>query len=282
MYKLLWIFSVIFLIGNGSFIFGQEDESEDKKPKYGWQKEMVGTLNFTQNQFDNWRAGGEDSWSWQLDINGKFVNNQEKYNWSNSGKISYGKTKLGDAASRKSADEIKLESVYTRKIGFYVDPYAAVSGHTQFTEGYTYTDTLKIPISNFMDPGYFTQSVGIGFSPNDKFKTRLGAAVKETFTKEFEARYGEGEELRVEYGAESVTDVKLQLSDLIVYTSKLELFSNLESFDEIDVNWDNLFAAKVSRYIVVSLNITLYYDKDVHPKRQLKEVLAVGLSYSFL
>lgn len=259
-----------------------QDKEEDKKPEYGWKNEAVGVLNFTQNQFDNWAKGGENAWSWQMDINAKFVNDQEKYNWATSAKLSYGKTKVGDTDARKAADEIKLETVYTYKMGVYVNPYVAATGQTQFTDGYAYTDTSKMVISSFMDPGYFTQSVGMGIDINKNVKTRIGAALKETVTDKFSDAYGQGESMRLEYGAESVTDAKIQVSENILYTSKLALFSNLKGLDEIDVDWDNVFSAKVSDLITVSFNFKLLYDKDISAKRQLKETLAVGLSYTLL
>lgn len=275
-YKLVLIF-LVFSFSLSAFA----QDTKEKKPDYGWKNEAIGILNFTQNQFDNWAAGGENSWSWQMDLNGKFVNDQKKYNWATSAKLSYGKTKVGDATARKAADEIKLESVFTYKIGVYVNPYVAVTGLTQFTDGYAYTDSSKTVISSFMDPGYFTQSIGMGIDVNKNIKTRLGAALKETITEKFNKVVPKKETL-TEFGAESVTDVKWQMLENILYTSKLELFSNLKSLDEIDVNWDNLFAAKISDYITVSFNLKLMYDKDISTKRQIKQTLAVGLSYTLL
>ncbi len=277
--KLLnYILMSLFLI----FSVAMAQDKEKKEPVYGWQKSIVGNLNFTQNNFDNWAQGGEDSWSWQIDINGKYINDQPKYNWANSGKISFGQAKVGDIESRKAADEIKLESVYTYKLGVYVNPYVAVTGQTQFVKGYIYTDDAKAEISNFLDPGYFTQSAGLGYEPNKNVKTRLGAALKETITDKYADIYGDGEKSRVEFGAESVTDVNLKLSETILYTSKLELFSSLKAINEVDVSWDNLFSAKVSKYIGVSFNVKLFYDRDITSKRQLKQTLAAGLSYTFL
>ena len=270
---------ILFFTFSGS-LFAQE--AEEKNPEYGWKKEAVGVLNFTQNQFDNWSQGGESSWSWQMDLNAKFVNDQEKYNWTTSGKFSYGKAKVGDSDAKKAADEIKLESVYTYKMWTSVNPYVAVTGMTQFTDGYAYTDSSKVVVSSFMDPGYFTQSVGLGYKPNDIIGTRLGAALKETVTDKFSDSYADGESMRTEFGAESVTDVKWQVVENILYTSKLELFSNLKGIDEIDVNWDNMLSSKITDIITVSFNFKLFYDKDVHFKRQLKQTLAVGLSYSLL
>lgn len=262
-------------------LFAQD--TEEKKPDYGWKKEAIGILNFTQNQFDNWSQGGENSWSWQMAINAKFVNDQQKYNWATSGKLSYGKAKVGDGDAKKAADEIKLESVYTYKMGVHINPYVAVTGLTQITDGYLYTsDTTKMVVSSFMDPGYFTQSVGVGFTPNSIIKTRLGAALKETVTDKFSDTYADGESFRTEFGLESVTDISWEMYKNILYTSKLELFSGFSAFNEIDVNWDNMFSSKISDFITVSFNLKLFYDKDVSASRQLKQTLAVGLSYNLL
>lgn len=264
------------------FTLVYSQELEEKKPEYGWKNEGIANLNFTQNEFDNWSQGGENTWSWQFDINAKIANDQKSYNWTNTLKISYGKTKVGDIGARKSADEIKLESVYTYKMGIYVNPYLAVTGLTQFADGYDYSKDPKVKISGFMDPGYFTQSAGIGVEPNAYIKTRLGGAIKETVTGSDTAAiiYADGEDTRVEYGMESVTDINYKFNEILLFTSKLELFSNLHGIDEIDVNWDNLFSAKVTKFITASLNIRLFYDKDISEKRQLKQTLAVGLSYT--
>ena len=90
------------------------------------------------------------------------------------------------------------------------------------------------------------------------------------------------EKTRIEYGAESVTDLEYKVSENILFKSKVEMFSNLEALNEVDVNWDNLVTAKVSEYINVSFNLNLFYDRDISKIRQIKQTLAVGLSYSFL
>ncbi len=264
--------------------FGQEA----KKPVYGWRQQSVMNLNFTDNNFDNWEQGGDDSWSWQLEVPFKFVNIQKAFEWSNSGKVAFGKTKVGDRQARKASDVIKFESLYIQKLGVYVNPYVAVSGQTQLAEGYRYTEEIRRAISGFMDPGYFTQSAGVGYSPRENMRVRLGAALKETITNRFPVPYTDDpetetiEKIKIEYGADTVTDVSLQLRDNLLFTSKMSLFSNLQRFDEIDVDWDNTFTAKVSKYLIVSLNIQIFYDKDISRKRQLKQSLAVGFSYSLL
>jgi hypothetical protein len=281
--KVLSLFLLITFVLN--FSFAQEAE---KKPEYGWKKQVVGDLNFTQNEFDNWSAGGENSLSWQFMLSAKFENDQEKYNWSNSGKFQFGKTKVGDLESRKSADEINLESVYTYKLAVIVNPYAAVKALTQFTNGFAYPDGApKIKTSEGFDPLYITESIGVGIQAHKNVKTRLGAAAKQTISKK-EFGFADDpetvkiEDSRNEIGAESVTEASISMSEKIVFDSKLELFSNFDALNEIDVNWDNTFSAKVSDLIKVSFNFRLFYDRDISVQRQWKQTLAVGLSYSLL
>jgi hypothetical protein len=275
------------LLISASLLYSQDDKKEEVK--IGWTNEVIGSLNLTQASFDNWSGGGENSLAWQFKFFGKFMNEQTTYNWTTTSKIEYGQTKLGDLESRKSIDEIRLESVYTRKMKLYVNPYLAVTGETQITKGYQYSETSKTAFSDYFDPAYFTESAGIGYSHKNQIKTRLGAALKQTITRNFPAPYADDpdtknkiEKTKVELGAESVSDYTQKLAENMVFTSKLELFSNLKALNEVDVRWDNILTAEISKYVNVNLNFKLFYDRDISVKRQLKQSLALGLTYSFL
>jgi hypothetical protein len=282
--NLLAVACAIFTLAGVGVVCGSEEE----ETPMGWKNELVGALNLTHASFDNWAQGGEDAFGWQVALNGTFTHFAPKHEWANSLKLAYGTTKVGDQDARKSVDEIKLESVYTYKAGAFVDPYVAATAATQFAEGYVYSDTAKTAVSGFLDPGYFTQSVGIRRAYRDIVATRLGAAAKETITDKFPVPYtddpetDEIEDTKTEVGAESVTDLNLKLSTNILFTSKLALFSNLEASNEIDVDWDNLLTLKVEEYLNVNLNVRIFYDRDVSTSRQIKESLAIGLTYSFI
>lgn len=261
----------------------------DEEPAVGWDEELVASFNLTQAGFDNWAQGGENMLGWQVGLNGKFTHVGMRHEWANTGKLAYGMQKVGDEESRKSVDEMKIESVYTYKAGFFVDLYVAATGQTQFTRGYEYDDSTKTGVSGFLDPGYFTQSVGVSRSYKDIVKSRLGFAVKETVTDEFAIPYSDDpetedeiEDMRVETGMESVTDLSLSLGENLLFTSKVELFSNIEASNEIDVNWDNLLTAKVHEYVSVNLNVQILYDRDVSKKRQMKQSLSLGLNFAIM
>ncbi len=265
----------------------QEEKAE--KPEYGWKKEMVGALNITQTTFDNWAQGGENSFAWQTSLYFKFTNDQERSNWTNSGKFGFGSTKAGDQETQKSIDEIKLESVYTYKLGWLADPFVAATGETQFAPGYVYDTDPKTQISAFMDPGYFRESIGLAYQSNKIVKTRIGFSMKQTLTSVYPVPYADDpetddkiEKTKNEIGAESVTDVDWKITENTKLTSKLELFTAFKAFNETDVNLDNLLTVKISKYINVNFNFKLFYDRDISKRRQIKQAVALGITYSFL
>ena len=261
---------------------------EKKSPEYGWKNQLVGTLNISQTSLDNWVQGGENTFAWQLDVLGHFENDCEPFNWTSTTKLSYGMSRIGEAEARKSVDEIRFESVYRRKLGWFVDPYGAFRLETQLTRGYTYSDDARTAVSDFWDPAYLVESVGFGFQPAPFVKSRVGAALKQTLTRNFSALYSDDpntpeiEKVRSEVGVESVSDISKKFAENMLYTAKLQLFSNLKGIREVDVRWDNLVTAKLTKIVNVTLDFRLFYDRDVSKKRQIRQALLIGLSYSFL
>lgn len=254
------------------------------QPEYGWKTNLVFSLSLTQASFSNWAKGGENALAWQTQLNGRFIQNQEAFNWDNKAKFTYGQSKVGDQGTRKTADEFKIETVYTRKWGIYINPFVSASAQTQFTSGYDYNGNTKTKVSNFLDPGYFTQSAGVGYSKDDQFKARLGATLKETYTRDFPGYADDPdtpdiEKTLVEAGATGVIEVNRKVSENIIYASELNVFTNFKGFNQIDVTWENLFTAKVAKYINVTLAIDLVYDRDTIAEWQFREVLSAGFSY---
>jgi len=48
------------------------------------------------------------------------------------------------------------------------------------------------------------------------------------------------------------------------------------------VRWDNIVTAKVNKYINVSFQLQMLQDVQVTPRTQMKEMLAIGVSYALL
>jgi len=285
MQKLLVV--LMFMIAGASQATAQQDTAA--APKYGWIHSLVGSLTFTQVAFTDWAQGGENALAWALGADGKSTNEQERTSWSNTYKFGFGQTRLGDQGIRKTDDRIDLETMLTYKIGDKFNPYAAATLKTQFAKGYKYDAAGgSIPVSKFFDPAYLTQSAGVVYQPAAEFKTRLGMALREIITSEFPGYYADNpetieiEKSRVNGGLESVTEFAWKLDENVGFSSKLELFSAFNKMDEVIMRSDNVLSAKVSKYITVLLNVQLLNEKNISPKTQVKETLAIGLSYSFL
>jgi len=277
------LFSMIFTLAHA--------QEEAQQPEYGWKNSVVGNLNLTQASFDNWEAGGENTLAWQVKLDAKFNNDQEKYSWKNRGKFTLGFAKVGDQDARKSADEIFLESVYTRKVSKLLNPFVSATAQSQFVSGFQYMDDdSKTEISKFMNPGYFTQSIGVGYTRDENFTTRLGATLKETVTTDtiFAKRYADDvetqdiEKTRIEPGLTSTTEYLRNIQENVIFESKLNLFTDFEAFDRIDVLWENSVTFKISEIFNVRVDADLLYDKDISDKKQIKQTLSIGLAYTFL
>jgi hypothetical protein len=278
---------LLFMLIFPSLIIAQEESGKEKEePKYGWEKKFIGTLNITQTSLSNWTQGGDNAWSWQANINGVFEQKEEKFDWKNTVQLLYGKSKIGSDDPKKTDDQIFLETVYTYRMGNSLNPYIGGSVLTQFTTGYDYSTKPAVKVSGFFDPGYIREGIGAEYKPSDKFDTRLGFSMRQTIADVYAATYSddpateETEKFLNQIGAESVTNFSTNLSKLIVFVTKLELFSELKAINQTVVRWDNLFSSKVAEYISVSFRFQLVFEPRVSIQRQLNQTLAVGLTYS--
>ena len=163
-----------------------------------------------------------------------------------------------------------------------------MTAKSQFAAGFEFDDDgTKTKISQFLDPGYFTQPVGVGIKPYAWLESRLGGTLKQTVTRDFN-RFSDDpattdiEKIRFEPGISWITNVKKELHENILLTSRLDIFSDLEAAKRIDVLWENVVNMKVTSLINVKLEFDLLYDRDVSTRRQIRQALAVGISYSLL
>ncbi|NTV52163.1 MAG: DUF3078 domain-containing protein [Candidatus Firestonebacteria bacterium] len=255
-------------------------------PQYGWNQDILSKAGLSQSRFDNWAQGGEESLAWQVSFLGKVADDEADYNWGTTLKMGFGQFKSGNAELKKTTDEIVLDSVVVYKLGIQVDPYVSLKGLTQFASGYDYSLPEKVQTSAFLDPGYFIESLGFGYTRPEVFNTRLGFAVRETVTKDF-PHYADNpetadvEKTKVEPGMESVTSLNLKLNELMRFTTNLALFSNFKAADQIVVRWDNMVSVTLTQYITAGFDWQLFYDKTVSVRRQLSQMLTVGLAYQF-
>lgn len=250
-------------------------------------------LNINQVALKNWAAGGENS----IAVSGLvslFANyKKDKVSWDNSLEIGYGLVKQGDVPFRKSDDKFILTSKWGREFVKNWKYSAFAELRTQMTDGYDYSKTPKQVISKLMAPGYLTLSAGGEYKPNDNFYALVSPVTgKLTFvgdkTLSNAGAFGvdSGKTVKAELGWLINSQYKRKVMEGIDFQSKLNLFSAYNDLKHVDVLWDNMLILKVNKYVSSSVNAQLLYDYDIKDtdgkaKVQLKEVIAVGILYSF-
>ena len=274
---------LMILFISSTVVFAQKKDST----LYKWNPSLVTGLNISQISFSNWTQGGENSLTWTL--TGDFGLKYKAVEWEfkNQLKAAYGRTKQGGDDFITNDNELYMESVLSYHAGWLFDPYFSNIVRTQVTEGFDYETTPATKISDFFDPGYITQSIGLNYNKNENIQTRLGLAFQEVVTSQF-TQYSDDpdtpeiEKFKFETGIESVTDANFTLDENLILKSKLRLFSRFESLDVWDVRWDNTITAKVNSWLNVNFSYLLIYQKDQSPKAQMKQALQLGIVYTIL
>ncbi len=251
-----------------------------------WKHSMTGAVNLTQVALKDWAPGGENALAWTLTMNGNSTYARDKIDWNSTYKLAFGQSKLGEQDIRKTDDKIALGTTLTYKVGTYVNPYVGATFKTQFARGYDYGGPVEVGISQFFDPAYFTQSAGVGYQVIPEVKTRAGLAMREIFTREYnsfsdDAGTAKIEKSRFDGGLESVVEVEWPVNETTLLSSKLEIFAPIKALDETAISFDNVVSIKAGKYVTVNLNVQIVDDATASEKTQVKEAIAVGLSYAF-
>jgi hypothetical protein len=271
----------MFVIFSGS-TFAQEKETPD-----GWTPTSEAALNISQIAFTNWSQGGENSLTWAFISSNGLGYKMGTWLKRTNLKLSYGRTKISGQESRVNDNEFFLETVVSKNIGWFVDPYFSNNIRTPIAPGYNYDSVPAFQIVGFFDPAYVTQSVGFTYGYIPGFKIRAGFAVQELFTNRYRSftddpETPEIEAFKLETGIESVLEADYLIDEKFGIKSNLRLFSRFEQMDVWDVRWDNIFTAKINDFINVNLNVLLVHDIKQTRRTQVKEALQIGIYYKLL
>ncbi len=247
-----------------------------------WKKQLDLSFNLNQGSFDNWQQGGSNFVSFQAGINARFEKDNTGVNWLNTLKMQYGLNYDNQLGTRITSDVIDLESVYSWKTWDKVSPYLSLSAQSQFGPSYNYSVTPSVETSNFLDPGYFTESAGLKYTPDTVFNTRVGLALKETVANQFESTYSQGYSELTQFGLSWVSELNLKLSTTSNFDSKLDAFWPGGSLNLTVVEWDNLLTLNINKLLNFTMEDDFRYDSVVYNGVQIKEVAGLGIGFSLL
>ncbi len=253
-----------------------------------WKKQVITNLTLNQASFNNWAQGGTDMISWQAGLDAHLENDNQAVNWVNGLKLQYGLTYLANQGTQISSDTIDLESLFTLKVWKDLNPYLSFSAQSQFGPGYDYSSFPSVEVSNFLDPGYFTESAGLKYAPATVFYTRAGLGLKETVASQFEDVYtknlttGAVSGELTQLGLDWVSELNINLLKDSNFDSKLDTFWPGGSLDQTVAEWDNLLSFRLNKIISLNMEDDFRYDTRVYNGIQIKETLGLGFAYSLL
>ncbi len=285
-----------------TFCFAQDAATEEAVKDSTWTKGGKFNLTFSQSNYTDWAAGGEDSYSFNSKLALFAHRNKNKSSWENNLDLAYGLANQSNLGIRKTDDLAELTSKYgyqANKKWYYT---AIFNTKSQFADGYKYSDVDSIPdlvISKPFTPLYLNFSLGMDYKPNKHFSLYLSPInSKNVYVSDtvYGVRYSiePNKHMRHEFGAYLNCKFEKEIVKNVNLLSKLNLFADyleFEGAEDIDVSWEVLVDIKVFKIISVNLNTHLIWDNDVKSvnddgtlgdaKLQFKEVFGAGIAYSF-
>jgi len=280
-----------------------------ERPKF-WTLKGDGYLQFMQNYVsDNWYKGGESYYSavGSLTLEANF-DNKSKWKWDNKLEMKLGfQTSRTDSVHRFKSNEDLIR--YTGKVGlqaankwYYTLQMLA---YTQFTHGFKANDIRTY--SDFLSP--LNISVGLGMDYKVEWlNKRLTGTVnlspiavnyryvgRSSFRKKndinvndfdwFPTRYGidDGKHHLTDLGSQLTASLEWKINDVVTWKTR---FYGFTSYHRAELEWENTFALRVSKYISANLFLFPRFDDsnrydDKLGYWQFKEYSSLGFSYNF-
>ncbi|MEA3297243.1 MAG: DUF3078 domain-containing protein [candidate division Zixibacteria bacterium] len=289
------LITILFL-----FLAGTAGTTEVNPEK--WKKSLSVDITTTQTSYsDSWVGGEAGSVNWVSNLNA--LSEKQIKHWfeiKTTLKLSFGQTLTQDADDKswgkpkKSTDLIDCENVGRFTTGKFVDPYTAFRVESQFMDA---SDTLK---KLYFNPVKLTESAGITrkFFENDGsfITSRFGLGLRQIFKRAVNDQLATVDSTLVDGGIESVTDIDIHVNDKLRYTGKLTLYKALyfsrmddvkgtpyeDDWKAIDINWENIVSASITKIVAVNLYTQLLYDKEVSSKGRFKQTLAIGFVFKMI
>ena len=269
----------------------------DFKVSY-WHKSIVFGLNFTQSAFsNNYSAGGVNAIALGSNFDFKAEYNKTPIDYTSEVNLIYGISKNKGQGSRKTNDRIFIDNKISSQISKHWSFFGSLTFESQFDKGFNYTNPdgtdAQNPylISNFMSPGYLTESIGFEYKPVKYFDLRFGTGTaRQTFVLDTTIYHNQptnygvpiGHTIYNELAVQVVASIDKDLMKNLHINARYALFiPYIQPLAYMSHRVDATLTAKVNRLIAVTMNGTVLYDKHTSASVQETEGLALGIIYKF-
>jgi len=282
----------------------------------GWQTKKETGFYLNQVSFSNWNAGGTNSISAILSGKASAKYKKESLFWNSSLTLRYGLNKQAEQPLFKTEDVIEVVSNFglekDKKSNWFYS--ARFSFNSQFANGFSNPEAEN-PISRFMAPGYVFMGIGMEYGRHINRLSVYGSpfTLKTTFVLDEnlanQGAFGvdpaiydlegnlirEGKKTRQELGILLTGQFEDEVLENMNLNTRLRLYTDyLNSFGNIDLDWEVNLDMKVNKYVQATFGSHLRYDNDIKveveqnemtneevvvkgPKLQWKQLLGVGV-----
>jgi hypothetical protein len=246
----------------------------------------------------NWYKGGESNYSMlgALTLEANY-DNKEKWIWDNKLELKLGLLLSSTDTLHKVKSNEDLVRL-TSKVGIQASHRwyytLQLQAYTQFTPGYKSNDPNTY--SDAFSPFNLNLGLGMEYELKSKNKRLTGTvnlspiALNYRYVDRIDlaTKYGldEGKHSMLEFGPLVTANIVWKFNDVISWKSRLFGFT---SFKRVEVEWENTFELRVSKYITANLFLfprfddaskSGKYDEDLG-YLQFREYSSLGFAYTF-
>jgi hypothetical protein len=268
-----------------------------EKPKF-WTRKGDGYLQFMQNYISsNWYKGGESNYSavGRLTLEANY-DNKSKWKWDNKLEMKLGfQTSRTDTVHKFKTHEDLFR--YTGKVGLQAAKRwyytLQVLAYTQFARGFK-SNNVKT-FSDFMSPFNFNVGLGMEYKV-EAFNKKLTGTInlsplainyryvdRTALASSFGVKTPKHTHSLTDFGSQVTAGLEWQMNDVVKWKTRFYAFT---SYHRAELEWENEFSLRVSKYI--SANLFLFprfddsnkWDEDLG-YWQFKEYSSLGFTYNF-
>lgn len=279
----------------GQYLLAQEMQT-DSIPSWTQKKKLGVMMN--QSSFDNWLAGGVNSFSGTLNFDYDLAYQSEKWEWTTTLDAALGYAKISDSEYfNKTEDQLEITTRLERKGKKGVQFSSSFNLKTQHAPGYVLIENNEVlektKTSAFFSPAYMRLGAGFAFKKGAAIAWQLNPlnvrliVVDKLFTaslSEGETFFGvsAGKTARWEMGPSFSLQSKVQLLKNVELLNTVNVVTNyLTEFKNLDLDYTSTLNMKINDYLSTVLEVQLVYDDNALAALQFRQVFGLAVSWPF-
>ena len=276
-------------------LFAQEVDG-DSLPRWKHERKLGVLIN--QSSFDNWLAGGVNSFSGTLNFDYDLYYQSDQWDWITTLDAALGYAKnMGQDYFNKTEDQLEVNTLFALKSSRKWNFSTSFNLKTQNAPGENFIETAgsieRIKTSGFFSPAYMRLGVGMAYKKEKDFALQFNPltarliVVDRVYTQNLtqgETYFGveADKTTRWEAGASLALQSEIMIVKNVVLSNQLTLVANyLQEAKNIDIDYTINFNMKVNEYLSAILEAQMLYDDNALADLQFRQVFGLAVSLPF-